>query len=58
MGTFVVLSTGSDCLFYHPVARNTMNYIKFGNTGLLVPPIYLGTIELRRPHQSIPLGFV
>ena len=54
MGTFVLLPTGSDCLFYHPVARNTMDYIKFGNTGLLVSPIY----ELRRPHQAIPLGFV
>jgi len=54
MGTFVLLPTGSDCLFHHPVAHNTMNYIKFGNTGLLVSPICLGTMSYGGPTKQFP----
>lgn len=54
MGTFVVLPTGSDCLFHHPVARKTMYYIKFGKTSLRVSPICLGTMSYGGPTKQFP----
>lgn len=51
-GTFVLLPSGSDCLFHYLTACTPMDYVKSGNAGLLVSPICLGTMSYGGPTKQ------
>lgn len=52
--TFVLLPSGGKSPPHTPVESNPMDYIKFGNTGLLASPICLGTMSYGGPSKQFP----